>query len=539
MNSDDGFDLFSKNRPIGAVRLTECRSWMNGYTLRDGLPVKTAGNGSGFKLGGSGQPADHEAIRCEAIGNRGYGFTSNSNPRMRLSGCRAGNNRENYVYYFSGAGENALRLTEACREADDPAFAPAAWAQEHLLEKGRGVLSADDAAAALLGNHIREQNERLVRNAVETLSARFGEAEMRKPGLLILCSSLYGGGAERVACHLANGLSERFRVFLLYIQDKGETYPLRSDVEVVHMPVFRGPWQTAMESRIAFTRQLKRILRIRTSISFMFTMNKINVRSKGTETVICSERNNPAKRDPEHLREIEGLYEAADHVVFQSATVRDLFSETVRSHCSIILNPVEISCERGKGRRRIVNVGRLVPQKNQAMLIRAFGAFHRAHPDYTLSFYGIGELSEDLQALAASLGLKDAVRFHGQVRNVHAAIADAEMFALSSDYEGLSNALLECMMMGLPCISTRCEGSSDVIRSGENGLLVDVGSEEQMTAAMIRLADCPALREQLGAAAKKTAEQFKKELILEQWEALIRRLDADPAGDGAGRFRAD
>ena len=119
------------------------------------------------------------------------------------------------------------------------------------------------------------------------------------------------------------------------------------------------------------------------------------------------------------------------------------------------------------------------------------------------------------------LGLEQAVRFHGQVRDVHAAIADAEMFVLSSDYEGLSNSLLECMMMGIPCISTRCEGSSDVIRSGENGILVDIGSEKQMAEAMSLLAEDALLRERIGVQGRRTSERFQPERVIGQWQQLI------------------
>ena len=504
MNSDDGFDLFSKNRAIGPVRLEECRSWLNGYLMREGKPVKSRGNGNGFKLGGSGVPVDHEALDCEAVGNRGSGFTSNSNPRLRLSSCRAANNGKNFVYYFTGPQARPIRILENCTESDDPAFDPAAWARKHLP----------------------------LHEAI-TLP---GEGADDRPGVLIMCSSLYGGGAERVACRLACGLSDQYRVYMLYIRDKGQTYYLDPAVQTIAMPYFEcGSFEELMDRRAAYVRQLKEDLSITAAVSFMFTMNKLNVHSPGKARMICSERNNPAKRDPDHLQEIESIYEAADHVVFQSETVRSLFSRRVRDHSSIILNPVNVSCGRVGGRHRIVNVARLTPQKNQAMLLRAFAAFHRTHSDYTLSFYGEGELAGELQALAETLELKDAVEFHSQSRDVHSAIADAEIFALSSDYEGLSNALLECMMMGFPCISTRCEGSSDVIRSGENGILVAVGSEEEMAAAMALLADDAHLRETLGAQARKTSELFQTEPVIGQWKQLIAGL-INPLSDACAPY---
>lgn len=213
------------------------------------------------------------------------------------------------------------------------------------------------------------------------------------------------------------------------------------------------------------------------------------------------------------------------HVVFQSAFVRDLFDENVRAHSTILPNPVSVSCRRSAlVRHRIVNIGRLNSQKNQNMLIRAFARFSEVHGAYTLSFYGDGELLPDLEIMVRELGLQDKVLFHGNVEKVHEAIADAEMFVLSSDFEGLSNALLECMMMGMPCISTACEGSVDVIRDGENGLLTEVGNEEQLLQAMLRLAEDEDLRERLGRAAAETAEHFRKEVVVQQWMDLVEEL---------------
>ena len=106
---------------------------------------------------------------------------------------------------------------------------------------------------------------------------------------------------------------------------------------------------------------------------------------------------------------------------------------------------------------------------------------------------------------------------------MHEAVADAEMFVLSSNYEGLCNALLECMMMGMACISTACEGSVDVIRDGENGLLTEVGNEEQLLQAMLRLAENAELREQIGKAAGKTAERFRRDVVVRQWMELVEK----------------
>jgi glycosyltransferase involved in cell wall biosynthesis len=105
---------------------------------------------------------------------------------------------------------------------------------------------------------------------------------------------------------------------------------------------------------------------------------------------------------------------------------------------------------------------------------------------------------------------------------------------LSSDFEGLSNALLECMSMGIACISTRCEGSVDVIRNGENGLLVDIGDETGLMKAMCLLADDAGLRRKLERQAREDIRVYDKDIVTKSWEQVIRKTYENAASAGKG-----
>ena len=388
------------------------------------------------------------------------------------------------------------------------------------------------AAAALLGVYspLRAAMQRARQKKYELQDYLFnrnlivhGQPEIEKHGILIMVYSLYGGGAERVASFLAEGFAKSRPVTVVTIADKGKQYGLPENVRVIVLPLFRADFAGQICWEEKYVKRLKQKGKVRASISLMYRMNRLNVRSGGfgRGKTICSERNNPAKREPEHMAEIEQIYQKADHVVFQSAVVRDLFGPKVRAHSSILPNPVSVECEKSPDtKHRIVNIGRLNPQKNQKLLIGAFAAFSREKPEYTLSIYGGGELLGELESYAKALGVEEKVIFHGNTEHVHKKIADAEMFVLSSDYEGLSNALLECMMMGIPCISTACEGSADVIKDGENGLLTGVGNQRELTEAMLRLAGDPEFREKIGRNARETARRFEKEKVLAQWIRL-------------------
>ena len=348
-----------------------------------------------------------------------------------------------------------------------------------------------------------------------------------KGAVIVMIYSLYGGGAERVASLLANGFSKAHPVIVMCYEKKEKTYELAKGIkEIILPPPFKGSWESKQQLTEQFVRKVKQSSKAIASISLMYAMNKLNVRTKGAEKVICSERNNPAKREPERMQEIEEIYAAADCVVFQSSIVQSLFNETVRNHSAILPNPVTVTCERsGSPNRRIVNVGRLHPQKNQKLLINAFAEFEKSHPAYTLSFYGDGILREDLEHERDALGLHDKVFFHGNVENIHEAISDAEMFVLSSDYEGFSNALLESMIMGIPSISTSCEGSTDVIRHMHNGMLTKVGDLQDLIDAMTYLADHPEQREEMGRQGKLIRAKFEPQAVLQQWNDLIESVN--------------
>ena len=124
LNSDDGFDLYAKNRKTGAVTLINCKSYINGYKQRNGSLSESAGNGNGFKLGGSGQYVEHQLRGCVSVGNRRDGFTSNSNPYMYLEKCVAHNNgRKNISYgYYEGARTKHKCETIECLSCDEAEF---------------------------------------------------------------------------------------------------------------------------------------------------------------------------------------------------------------------------------------------------------------------------------------------------------------------------------------------------------------------------------------------------------------------------------
>ena len=357
---------------------------------------------------------------------------------------------------------------------------------------------------------------------------------VEKKNILIMVAKLGGGGTERVACRLANGLSARHRVYLMYFFHYGHAYEINPEVTVVDctgggmvMPdrgLFRKALYLVRKRMVVPGKvwQFKKKHKIDVSISMLRIPNLFNVLIPGGGRRILSERNDPSRKPFWERFSNRICYYLGDHVVFQTHYVQNMFPHFVRRKSTIIANPVEVSCKRkDKTEHVIVNVGRLNPQKNQQMLIHAFYIFHEHHPEYTLQIYGEGKERDNLQNTINSLGLGDAAHLMGFSDDVHKAIRSAEIFVLSSDFEGMPNALMEAMMMGFPCIATSCTGVPELLTDKQDGILVPVGDQAKLAEAMILLAEDPALREHLAEQAAKKASGFGTEEVLRQWESIL------------------
>jgi L-malate glycosyltransferase len=203
----------------------------------------------------------------------------------------------------------------------------------------------------------------------------------------------------------------------------------------------------------------------------------------------------------------------------------------------VIPNGVEldttVKCDYGVGAELIVTyAGRLHPSKGLGVLLAAFQRARQLRPrwQWRLWLLGDGPLHNELEAQVRQLGLTEAVRFWGQVGEVATYLAQTDMFVLPSLSEGLSNALLEAMAHGLPCVASQIGGNTTLIRHGDTGLLVKPQVAEDLAAAFIRLADDEGLRAQLGRRARQAVQaEFSLEVVARRYQALYTRLCCEGA----------
>lgn len=348
--------------------------------------------------------------------------------------------------------------------------------------------------------------------------------------VMFIIPRMVGGGAERVISVLANEFVNRhIDVKILMTAGDDMAYKLDDRIEVIQIGGRTGgsPWKRAeriVRMRKVFNQNRDYILAAFEPTTAFFTcLAKVGLGMK----LISSERNDPETFPNKKIREQAFLH--SDKVVFQTEAAMQYFQAKIQKKGVVIANPITENLPEiysGQRKHTIIAAGRLEEQKNHVSLFYAFQKFLLKYPDYVLHLYGEGSLEQELKHLAIKLEISDHIVFEGFHREILNEIKDAGMYVLSSNYEGISNSLLEAMGMGMPVISTDCPcgGSRMCIQDGVNGLLVPVGNSNALCSAMERMADSEELAAQMGKEASKVRVRFSLQSILREWLDLLKEV---------------
>lgn len=358
---------------------------------------------------------------------------------------------------------------------------------------------------------------------------------MENKTLLFYINAIHDGGAERVLLQLAKRFAAcGWRAVVVTSFVDSHEYPVPEGVERLSIEQAQLSQSRLRRnlSRIKALRRLLREYRPAALISFMAEPNfraVIASRFLPVKTIV-SVRNDPEREYGGRLGRIIGkwMLPLADGCVFQTEQAKNWFPERLQRKSRVIMNQVDERFFRVADRGEagyVMTAGRLTAQKNQALLIRAFAAIAR-DVEEELRIYGEGELRPELEALIAQLGMEGRIRLMGASDDVSAVLAGCKLFVLPSDFEGMPNALLEAMAAGRCCVSTACPcgGPEAVIEDGVNGLLVPVGAEEALSAAMLALLKDEKKRRALAAAAGESAEAFRPETVFEHWRNYVEQV---------------
>ncbi|MBR6632983.1 MAG: glycosyltransferase family 4 protein [Clostridia bacterium] len=342
------------------------------------------------------------------------------------------------------------------------------------------------------------------------------------------------GGAERVISILSKGLTEkghRVTIGIINAVPQSVAYTLDSRVKVEHIQSYRMHSLKGVKSTLS---NIEKFLRqTDTEIALCFANSVCALVSivckKMKLPLIFSERNDPrrylTKISYKLLQKL--ILKNVKYVVFQTEGAKNLYPKKIRKNSVVILNPLDVSrmpdYYEGERRKVIVSVGRLQEQKRTDVLIDAFAMIADRHPDYTLELYGKGNLLEELKALVESHSLTDRVRFMGTSSTIFEDINNASLFVLTSDFEGLPNALLEAMALGLPCVSTRCSpgGAEELIEDKVNGYLVPCGDAVALAERMDSMLCDYDESLIVGKEALKIRNRAELQVIIDAWEKYI------------------
>ena len=353
--------------------------------------------------------------------------------------------------------------------------------------------------------------------------------------ILFYINSISHGGAERVLVNLANQFSENgSEVCLVTSLTKQWEYPLSKQVCRISLEGKDYKKAGFLQQNIKWTRRLREIIKEQNPgivISFMAEPNfRAILATLGLKTkCMISVRNDPNKEYPNALFRIcaKVLYLFADGVVFQTEDAKKWFSSLIQRKSEIIYNQVDrkfydypIRSEK----RDIVTCGRLVEQKNQTLLIEAFAKIADDVED-NLYIYGEGNLRKNLENKINELHLHERIYLPGNISNVEKMLSQAALFVLPSDYEGMPNALMEAMAIGVPCISTNCPcGGPQMLFENNKEALVPVGDVDKMAEKMKDFLLDDEKREKIGAKMKEYSLAFTPERIFKKWDEYVNEV---------------
>lgn len=363
----------------------------------------------------------------------------------------------------------------------------------------------------------------------------------RTPGdrirLLVVSHSLTTGGAERFASNLVAALDRRRFAPSLCLVTNRATYPLSDDVPTVKLG-YRGIYH--------LPRTFSRLRRLIAAENPHVVLSNVLATNCLVGWALSGLPDPPAwiariglapeLGEPFYQRLwARRCYPLARALVSNSAYMLESFLRFYpqsSGRCRSLPNPtnfefldllaVEQPVLKSRKTPTLITVGRLTQQKRPDVMLRALAEV-RHHFDVHLWICGDGPLRGRVRRWIGELGLEGAVEVLGFCDNPFALMRQADLFVLTSDYEGLPNALIEAQGLGLPAVATRCPyGPDEIVEDGVTGRLADPGDAAGLARAIVEiLGDPEARRRMAAAAARRARERYDAARVVPQWEDLL------------------
>jgi glycosyltransferase involved in cell wall biosynthesis len=339
------------------------------------------------------------------------------------------------------------------------------------------------------------------------------------------------GGAEKVLTNLANWMlnNTQHEVIFSSIGVDVLPYPLDKNMTYKH---YDADLSTRLKTQLSLISNVRKTLYdfnpdviISFSIHPMFHLAMMpNARNI---PMFYSLRNDPKLENGRITRLMRYFVMLrARGIVFQTKGAQAYFPNKIRNKSVVIHNPVSKELSKyplnDKYDNRIVFVGRLNKQKNIELLIKAFSKIVKKYDELILEIYGEGCLRESLQVMINEYGLSDKAKLMGAYNDVIDRIYGARMFVLPSLYEGMPNALMEAMALGIPVVASNCPcgGVAELIDDGVNGFLFENGNEEELINTMIKCLDTISIND-ISKKEREICESHSDDKIFKRWITFV------------------
>jgi GalNAc-alpha-(1->4)-GalNAc-alpha-(1->3)-diNAcBac-PP-undecaprenol alpha-1,4-N-acetyl-D-galactosaminyltransferase len=361
--------------------------------------------------------------------------------------------------------------------------------------------------------------------------------------LTLISSSLKVGGAERVMSIIANYWAAKGWQITILTFDDGLAPPFydldkRITRRPLKMQIRDGFGLGVLSHNLRQISILKKAIvksRPEVVISFVNTTNIMTLLACWRLNVptIVSEHVYPALGGLGKFTQFlqKWTYRRASLITVQTHSGLSFFPSSQGYETLVIPNPVsmpeseELVSTLYTDDRHLVSIGKLTPQKGFDLLIKAFAQICDAHPEWTLTIFGEGEMRVELENLISQLGLEEQVYMPGVVKNIDAHLRKADIFVLASRFEGFPVALCEAMACGVPVIATDClSGPREIVHDGTDGLLVVPENVDALAVGLDLLMSDPVKRQYFAHHAPKVLDRFGLKPVMTMWNGAVRQV---------------